>query len=575
MKRRDFLYLGGAGILAGCGGVSLLEPDLSGGSLPRTTPTGSLRDQIQQYSLAVDSLSTAFATPSSDIAELVSQQAGRSRAVGDEGALLRETFLTLRAGQAALDRTFTALLRSDDLAHLGDAVTAGNRLAGASRVDNPQWNAAILGHFFHSAQSLGLALSLAQSAGLASFRRFIQSAPTTEQKSVAYAVFAERFNLWGDRLAQATGGVFIAADRLPTNASGVALDSLLADLPGRVGRLPFGPHVTSPSACAFLTTLIEPFVDTQNSGELATWLRAPNFDVLRSPFTPEMASIIRQVVATAAVEALACTRALSSTMYLLLRVAASTVPNPSNVVVSVFGSITDSLQANLAALTTCLNTLEKAPEVGRSRSRKVRCDLRFPNYQQCGLDDNIAELECDIRNGRDRCGQIPSGDGNFPPSGTIEHDQLATAGLSISRLTVPTGGMLVFTRKRAVGDAASLRAFLQGDRAALALPRTFDTLSRATATLIHEYFQRNATNLNPRVEGDDLVFTRSSFSLLLRREANSNVAVIPQITEAQLLCSGPGFIPMRSTSPKNLTQMSLPALMPLSELGNGVNFDVQ
>uniref|UniRef100_UPI003751A5FB hypothetical protein n=1 Tax=Armatimonas sp. TaxID=1872638 RepID=UPI003751A5FB len=120
MKRRDFLYLGGASILAGCGGVSLLEPDLSGGSLPRTTPTGSLRDQIQQYSLAVDHLSTAFATPSSDIAELVSQQAGRSRAVGDEGALLRETFLTLRAGQAALDRTFTALLRSDDLAHLGD-----------------------------------------------------------------------------------------------------------------------------------------------------------------------------------------------------------------------------------------------------------------------------------------------------------------------------------------------------------------------------------------------------------------------------------------------------------------------
>ncbi len=108
------------------------------------------------------------------------------------------------------------------------------------------------------------------------------------------------------------------------------------------------------------------------------------------------------------------------------------------------------------------------------------------------------------------------------------------------------------------------------------IPRTFDNIANATAALLYDLGQRNAQFIQPSISANSISFLASNFAIYIRREVGSTRAAVPPITDAELICASPGYIPKRTVGTVDLTSIgSLPDLKPISALGFGFDVNVK
>ena len=158
-----------------------------------------------------------------------------------------------------------------------------------------------------------------------------------------------------------------------------------------------------------------------------------------------------------------------------------------------------------------------------------------------------------------------------------ECDQLSRAGVKKLHIDLPAqkGSSVSVTSLSPETARAILSGYPQTTAVSSPPPRTFDNIETAAGTLVNDLGKRNPDTVQATPSGNGLDFYGSDFVGLVRREAGSTGASIPAITNAQLLCTAPGYIPMRSAQPIDLSApgATLPSLNPLSTLGTGVNIN--
>jgi len=623
-RRQIMILTGGAAatlFLPGCGGFRRLggfdsgpdpgvnPPGVNLVAAPRSEPTGDLQNQINQFSETVDLLSSTWMGQSEAFSELdsfIASNPGLSRSRAEEispKAAFQGVWYGINATREAYERTANFALALDDVGYVGDKVTNANGLKGTAAVNNPQWIAAMIEQNYHSLGITGSLMQLYQKVGLGRFIDFVKSQTDPTERGVAYGIVANVFNDWVDAVA--------ASAQVPANESwkldlseSVTVDNLhqqVDRIAGIVNVLPFGPGYRTASGRStlgknlegirdnYLPTLLGSFVEfafktNTNKDFAVNWIKTQSLDMslfrLRQAVTRQGLwknlggdlgnglltnvgfSLVKSLAAKNGPKAglHACLLSVAPTLYDIYKLTAASVATAATIVGPlVFGSLA-AFQAQ-QAINGVENCFDDFTEVNEENLRRLKKEF-----------DERAKSRLNGGNeppGRD----VPA---RTNPS-RAECDQLAAAGIGRGEIELPPDESDLLNAESNILRELLCGALTGSTRSShSAPPRTFKNVELAAAGLLLDFAKRNANTIEAQVEPNKLRFFRSDFALLIRREPGSQSVTVPAITNAQLLCSSPGFIPMRSDSPKDLTQIpGLPELQPITELGTGVNVGVR
>ena len=631
ISRRELLAMAmiGAGglLIAGCGGGGQSSASGSAGALQtRTQPTGDLRNQVSQHAQAVADVFSSWSGPSQIVEDAadgyaqVTGQARSGRAVDPAVSCAQLVYYGITTTAVTYERQCNFVLRVDNVGYLGDTITLTNKLQGASNISNPQWTAAVFEQALYDLQMLGELHSVFQSLGVFELMdQVLQESDFTNQR-VQYGLFAYQFNNWvtavAGRAQTALDPAWLLDLTSPTSAGQVT--SALTRVPDIVDLLPFGPGYRPGSPTTLkdddaslldipgllrATFIGQHAVLFEGVSDLQAWFKNPTFGPYTraaasraNPEGPDPLSAIENGVnalrgkdgwADLAVKtildlwgkalekaqpglggALACV--VKTFLGAGAAKAASTALLAEGATAELYlvpgiGEIKGFLDA-AAVLLGLANTIKdttdwiKLPKKSpnklknasgkRQKSGKFRkVPVKHPIHDQVGFGHskdpiafpNIQQAISDFENGPNNPFK------NFPTNNIL--NQLN--GLS------PSG-----------------RSVRIGSRAAMGSPRTFLLIEAATLTFIHDLARRNPDFLEPVLTQDSFQFTRYDFAYLLRRDFPDGQAPIPDISQADLLCTGIGFTPQRGTNVDLSEATTLPDLMNLSALSPGVNFNV-
>lgn len=160
---------------------------------------------------------------------------------------------------------------------------------------------------------------------------------------------------------------------------------------------------------------------------------------------------------------------------------------------------------------------------------------------------------------------------------SAECDVIASAGLERRSMTLAEAeekvlSDLLFSDKAVARNTLSAYASRsQGST----VPDTFRNRQAAAASLLVDYAQRHLGFSDYQRTGDTVSFFRSNATALVRREPEDRSASFPAITSAQMMCTSPGFVPMRAAEKDLSTLAALPSLRPISELAEGIDVEIR
>ena len=583
--------------------------------MPRSLPTGNLENQINQYSEAIDNLSVVWATPSDSLQSLQTYTgAGRARqATGTVESFFAATYYGYRVARAAQQRLQAAIVALDDAAHLGETVTANNNLAGGDSLHNPQWVAATLEYYYHNLRFMNAITAFYQTAGLRQMGKAVLDSSDYAQMVVGYAFLATHFNDWVTRLAQTVSVTPDPSWYLLTNRQ-----LSVAEIAGEINRLdsiiyvlPLGPaQFPSQTSRSRQVNDIPCFVQAETphvEGHETFWslffgnLRKDPKDIdeienskdlleltisIRDVPNKEFKDVLLdkakeavKIVGGAAIDAGAqqfgdfvaknfgdkvgqaadgFTRITGKVFFYGLEVTAAVYENLRKGDVKGFAKEYFTLTVELA--TDMQEEIEKVEESRNRRLIEAQDSInRAAQAQQALQTLTLTTIK------------TPAA----VNAKNAECDQLARAGVSKGSITSGSvSGSTVST-----SDPAENRKLLCGQadtsRAAALIPRTYANMELAAFNLLLDYANRNPDFLQPQQNGQTLTFFRSDFAMLIRRTPDVAAIQIPAITDAQLLCTSSGYMPIRNVPPLDLSKTdSLPVFNPLNGLSLGVGINV-
>jgi hypothetical protein len=165
----------------------------------------------------------------------------------------------------------------------------------------------------------------------------------------------------------------------------------------------------------------------------------------------------------------------------------------------------------------------------------------------------------------------------------LECDQAASAGLSGRTATGASGGGRAAGATRNLADfnieaitPGQARLVLAGTGQTGPFARTYENIVNAAVALMLDFARRAPDLTQPQVTGNTFTYICADYALLVARGPNSAKYEPPGISDALLLCTGIGQLPMRNTEPDDLNSMAAwPELMPATAVGTGVNANVQ
>ena len=604
------LCLGVSSIFSGCGGggSSSSEEIISPFLAQRAEPAGSLKDQVDQYSGAMDILSSIYLAPSNDAIESARGifDVTRSRAMDSRPA---EDFYRAAAygsivSSLAVERINNAVVALDSALYLGDRASATNSLSGNANLSNPQWGAEMLRRLLNIQSALNDQARFYQQAGVLEIATAVSGADSYAKKAVAYAVLRDSYHHWLDRMS---GKLAITIpDNLRLNVapemSGEVMDAEVNRLPTLLSQVPQGiayntvtrrkdTNGDSPFedfvGSTFMDALIEKFFQKElapGAGILGFKGWVDKLDFQKQLKSETLNTLILQEVTGTGRTLLSIGKGFGIDF---LKAGATGL---------ILDGIGYAIERTAGKPAGCAYKLtENSIKVGFGFATFMGGVSATFATGGLGLIAGIAATASflssvnDLKNAINECKDLGGSpdpekvnqleeDAQMPPTRNVpaltnprsaECDQLSRAG--VIKRTVPQAKHS-FSPEEARGILCGLATATR----ATSTPRTFTNLESSGRSLLQDYVQRHSTLTNPALENGNLSFFASDFAMLIRREPGSSQVEVPAITQAQLLCSGSGFIPMRSESPKNIQDiLSLPELQPLSELGTGVKFNVQ
>ena len=585
VTRRQLFQLGAVGgialVLPGCGGGGGDGGGGGGaGKLARTQPTGDLRNQFEQFSAAVELVGLGWqgASPACDAALAFLNSPGRGRGTSDAVDVMRGVAYTLDALKDTYQRTAQMGIKLDDMAHLGDAVTANNGLVGDSSLSNPQYMAAMLDRHYHLMKALCGMQKTFSVAGIQQFINLVREATDPYEKVVAYAILADTFNEW-------VGTLLKSSNQPPSPALLLAMDSTInpdtleaqiARIPGIINQLPMptGPpdaptrhlldynHLTSylgTFAKLYLTlpedTLLPNFFTATEKFSNGIRRLASDFRTnphIQTPFLQNASKSIFQEkafqLAGKALEyGIGGTNGIYTRGILELGRAAFQTVTMGVAAVGTAVSFVGSAVFGALAVNSAYSFYSSA--------EKCKDDLLKEQARQ--IEDSLKKLDASYR----RDGQLPAGR-DVPVLASArghEADQVAAFRGRLRLLKLPSG--FSFTEpidpEAARGALAAVGAAGKG--------MDCEAAERAFVKLMTDYLRRNQAALGAAPvlgQEDAIAYAASELAVLAVREPGVTLVSVPAITDAQLMCTGRGFIPKRGSA--DLT--TLPALPSLSEL---------
>jgi hypothetical protein len=599
MKRRNFLAMTlsftGAGIIfSGCGsggGGGDPTPTPTPSSTPTPTPrtlatlkversvvAGDLRAQIEVFNEANARLGDTWQGNSPALEAL---KGIVTRALPGVRAPLQATAIGLDATRVAFERLANQTLFLDDLGFVAGSVSQGNNLQGTSNLDNPTWLAGMFAQNIASLQVTGALYSILQVSGLAEIKNWVLTRTDAPKRLLAYAVAADIINTWVDAVCAATGTVALPAWKLSLGAEvteATTIATQLDKLSGIALALPYGlgnrTGTTQDDAALgaglgnFGTSLLGALTARVFSGatpsnldpalaryNLATRLASQGILTNLGDITVAQAQIDTWLGSTnpddwlgGNLAAINCQIQIVATSYGYFNVLRASMMDAQ----SVFGAIILSNQAIVAfdameaALTSCGSTYQLALWARQACARKILRDFRFINGSVV-TERKVSDVSIT----------------------SVEHDQVGYA--NINRVKTKLC-IEIEANQRARGlNTLQSRTLIAGS-GSLAAPRSFVAINNAAANLLFDLTDRFQTELAGEWQSDgSFTFVPVDFAAFIRREPGAQFATIPAITQAALLCAGPGFLPSRSSNPMNLATMaSLPTLTALSNFVGGV-----
>jgi hypothetical protein len=634
LSRRSLLLTAGGittALLSGCGGKGGGTPEptptpsssptpppdsIAAPSFPRTEPTGDLVTQINQHSEFIEQLSAVWIGAAPAQQELLgflttrATSLSRGRAASFPNLFVAANGYAFRINIENYDLLLKQYLLFDQINYFGDRLVARNAIRDEALFRNPQWMAAMMVQGMDRIRLIGAIIQFHLLAGMNATLYAIRDEPDTTRQLIAYLLVGDAYNAWLEGLTRAIGVSVIPRWRVELRtglSSGVILYQLtriedaMQEVPFGLGEeVTYSPQGTLRSLGSvrpFFERFVEQFSDV-NDGWWKTGnvtISATKISAFISRLPADLVSELRTDTTGTTVEDL-CISVLGSVWAALgtelpnqlfnvafasqdirTLISASTSMNyllssgglQGSSIVTIFTKI-DGLalqveQKYLAAIAA--DTVRPTTRVICQCSGKNWHPPKDPppnppnnplqppgNPKPPGIPGipipNPNRVECDVLRNN---GVGPSSSPNPPvPPPPPEKARGAYRG--------PSGSRLVQGRGRLVAE----------------FPRTFDNLEASAYSLFKDFAERNRETVVPTYENGLTKFYSTDFAMLIRRETGSTTTFLPGITDAQLVCTSVGFIPMRSNKPMNLvTNPTLPALEPITQLGTGVLIGVR
>ncbi len=641
MPRRSFLAISVAvcsgGLFSGCGGGGTAPgPSVSVGDFKRTTPSGKVVDQVNQYSGMLDASSGMSAEIMPVLADVEFFTGGSRSSVKSIAYHLASGIMASTAIGINYRKLIGTTLQLDDAANMGMLVSQQNGLSGTSSLENPQWHAEIM-RKIHGLLLLNEASQrFAKTVGIQELSALVLEQQNPASRAILYALFAVSFNRWVDRTEWMVSRSPRAELKLKVGSdmSVDAIGSELARVPSIVTMLNLSPGFTNVTRSGRVNdNPAEDELDGLKAG-LSTFAQSvvDNF----KPFTvfiSETDAFIRNEVRDFglsynsfvvrnrefALSVLTSERFIETTEYLFDK-ASFLKDLKKNLGQAIFEEAAKEAVGFLFSteygeagerFVDCLSTLASLfPSLATASSSVVAagacviasaggCVIPIAGAAVLGaiayLDVLAVNDDC-LKNAglseeeRDAIGtaiddlqsntQQPLRDmPAFTNPAAAECDQLAAAGVSLKTLPLTGGGrsrQVALEQVPLTGLPVEVyRHLLAGRGIAGQYPRTYDNVRRAHIALLFEYASRKVETLAPTLSSTKLTFYSSDFAVLLRRDGGTTLTRIQSLVNARIMCTSPGFAPQRSDNANIRTLPSLPKLELLDGLGFGVNVDVK
>ena len=604
--RRELL-LGGAAItaalmLTGCGSGDGGSGAVGATDAGRTAVTGDLQAQVEQFNRANVDLGAVWDGTSSSISDL-SGLATRSvsRAPVDVRLAAQALGIGLNGTRVVYERLINLSLMTDDLGHIASDVSKNNALTGNANLNNPQWLAGMHQQHYAVLRVTGALFKIQLMSGLSELRDWTLARTDPQERLATYGLAADVFNTWVDTLTGVTGISPNASWKLDLS-SAVTPDAIATEL-GRMeiilAQLPFSPGYRKEGADLgkidddslggvgiqnYRQSLYGAISQlTLNGGAALTDSFLASVDPAKAKY-----DVAGRLGGTGVGQKLAglsggVAKAQSILDALLASDKASDWPGASGASlqnqVRIIGGLFGFLQSLSAALLTTKTALGALISGEQALKNLIDLDALILQLGSVFQKNEWAIVKEDLATLRKQ--HLANGDvptvRQIPVMRTsgLEYDQLAAILACVLKLTLPDADAnCPDDPKKPV--ISRCRLLVSGLRKVDGCARTFRNIERCLLGLIADYVLSFSSITLAKWNESSLEFYASSFVRFLRREPGENVAEIPAITSASLLCSGPGFIPTRSLTPVNLgTLAAMPDLRGITNLVGGFSINAK
>ena len=583
--RREMLILSGAAlsslVLAGCGGgdssavgttftTASLAPNL------RALPSGDLMTQITQYSQTVEDFSFTWKNMPATFnafSDFVKTNRSSGRALGDFNTLSANLKVILPGMISGYERALDAFLGLDNLGAFGESVSTNYKLKGNASLANPQWTASMMDFHAQNISVMGGTIQSILKLGREDIIATVHEQTDPDSKLIAYYMAALMHNEWVDqnsavlKIAPDPSWKMVVSDQITATNADQAVDQMI-DL---MNKVPLGPgYRTLPSRASGAQISDADFAYLRSiigaAGKIAVNLENPK---LLPPST-------EQALGDAF-------KGKGPGLNLIQSIGVNIATTLLEKFISKKASCVTKIAVDFFNTTALLDAAIGTSGVGGTiifggLAVYSICDFN-KDLQEClkiwmvKVDPQIDKL---LKALQDLCDKLPK----FPevkqinivpnPKG-LEHDQISTRGLKQKTVSPIVKIALEELRSLACGTVTGSSS---SGRATTASIRTFDNIDLATNSLIYDLAKRNPTTVLDH-EGDNFVVIFESDIAFLARRAQANAISIPAITDADLLCTSPGFTPERNSQAIDLSQSTLQALKPITGISPGVNLNVK
>ncbi len=620
-------------VLAGCGGGNG-TPSVGGDTFPdRVIPSGSLSEQILQYSNSANRLGTIWQAQSVNIDAMVSfSSANRGRATAPWATAFQGVYIGLQGLGTIYELFARQFIELDNLGYLGETITANNKLKGTNALDNPQWLLAMMERSQNALATFGAIMETLQTFGLGELIEVVREKTDPVEQIVAYGMLTEIFNSFVTDVAASTlypldpSWLLDVGEITPvTNAKVLSeLDRIVPIL----NQLPFGPgfqqttilrstrdtpvqepvsepdKVVASVVGTFAEKIKETLKDPKAVKEILFTIEqdiekyVTRVDIDKTAISKFLLRNIAKEIAKDVIKKILkeSIKALTNKLFLdIVDCLIEIIFNSLELGKYVSGTILALEFPPLAIVFATLSALKLIEILKKLEDCLKILKRKLPGRPPLILEGTVT-YDDPLPSRRIPTAIVPNTEidqlkRNKVVQGKVMKKKckdgdvgLKAVALSLppssSRKTISGRGVSLETSAKIISPCAKEIPGRSVTKASseLIMVRTYEGVENSAILLMIDLMNRYRELLKPEFtpDGDGVTYLKSDYARLLVRSPETASIDVPAITSAQLLCTSPGYIPSRTDQPVDLTTLpSLATLIASATFGTGGNVNVK